>query len=198
MNRAGRRVELRRGARSVAACVRVRAYLALLRLHILHALTRALGEVLVGAHRPSGNGVDPVVPNGQVSGKSSAKSSAMAMPVHQKQSDGHRQVLGLTFATALPTGWCLAAPSATRFGRETSARRVAPSRRACCRRRARSLQAGSSGELRGKVKAGNRRDFFLCVLYPAWALPRCCPIERRYAGDGWLTKTCLPAATSCR
>ena len=76
MNRAGRRVELRRGARSVAACVRVRAYLALLRLHILHALTRALGEVLVGAHRPSGNGVDPVVPNGQVSGKSSAKRSS--------------------------------------------------------------------------------------------------------------------------
>ena len=70
MNRAGRRVELRRGARSVAACVRVRAYLPLFRLYVLHALTRALGEVLVGAHRTSGNGVDPVVPNGQVSGKS--------------------------------------------------------------------------------------------------------------------------------
>ena len=70
VNRAGRRVELRRGARSVAACVRVRAYLPLFRLYVLHALTRALGEVLVGAHRTSGNGVDPVVPNGQVSGKS--------------------------------------------------------------------------------------------------------------------------------
>ena len=105
MNRAGRRVELRRGAWSVAACVRVRAYLPLFRLYIFHALTRALGEVLVGAHRPSGNGVDPVVPNGQVSGKSSAKRSSMAMPVHRKakrssmampvhrkQSDGHRQV----------------------------------------------------------------------------------------------------------
>ena len=152
VNRAGRRVELRRGARSVAACVRVRAYLPLFRLYVLHALTRALGEVLVGAHRPSGNGVDPVVPNGQVSGKSSAKSSAMAMPVHRKQSDGHRQVLGLTFATALPTGWCLAAPSATRFGRETSARRVAPSRRACCptrrvvtRRQARSGNTAKGG-----------------------------------------------------
>ena len=154
VNRAGRRVELRRGARSVAACVRVRAYLALLRLHVLHALTRALGEVLVGAHRPSGNGVDPVVPNGQVSGKSSAKSSAMAMPVHRKQSDGHRQVLGLTFATALPTGWCLAAPSATRFGRETSARRVAPSRRACCRRRARSLQGRQLRRTQREGKSG--------------------------------------------
>ena len=130
MNRAGRRVELRRGARSVAACVRVRAYLALLRLYVLHALTRALGEVLVGAHRPSGNGVDPVVPNGQVSGKSSAKRSSMAMPVHRKQSDGNHQVLGLTFATALPTFRSMAAPSAIRFGRETLARGVGPSPRA--------------------------------------------------------------------
>lgn len=80
MNRAGRRVELRRGARSVTACAGAYAYLPPFRLYVLHALTRALGEVLVGAHRPSGNGVDPVVPNGQVSGKRSAKRSSMPCP----------------------------------------------------------------------------------------------------------------------
>ena len=139
------------------ACSCVYAHLAVLRLHVLHTLTRALGEVLVGGHRSSGNGVGPVVQNRQVNGKKMSNKStegSMAMLVHGNNGTGPlSQELGLPFATALPAYRSMAAPSAIRSGTKTSARGVGRGRKAYFPGR-----AEHHGELSQSLQASARKE----------------------------------------